>query len=265
MRPNRPSYSIGSESKVLEESKVADLPLKPVAEPVAKHSSNPITKQLPHLIFQISSWRNFSNDDMKTGLKERLEFSGRGNSGRFEIIGFATKSPRNLIDWNSFCIFSDVLKRWVWTLVEKLLDFFSKNGGDTSIIRKTHTGKHRILSRFPIMEKIDFSISRSKHPACACAKQPNLHLLHMTNSKWNSSACLTCWEVKVLPYISSFPPKFIREKSWKTPTPNSRLQSAARWQVGLPRYHYLKKKGRLLNILQTRVVFAKFCTNKWNL
>ena len=58
------------------------------------------------------------------------------------------------------------------TLVEKLLDSFSKGGGNTLIIRETDVGKHAILSRFFIMKKPNFNF-----PVKAHLMQPNLHLL----------------------------------------------------------------------------------------
>lgn len=49
----------------------------------------------------------------------------------------------------------------------------------------------------------------------------------MINSKWNLLTCLTCCRVEIRSCSSSFSPKFLCKKLWKTPTPKSRLYSSS--------------------------------------
>ncbi len=78
-----------------------------------------------------------------------------------------------------------ILKRWVQDSGGKVVQFFSKNGGNILIIRKTDIGK--ICNSKPLShhENTEFEFPVKTHP---CGQ----FCTSMTNSKRNSSAQLTC-------------------------------------------------------------------------
>ena len=75
-----------------------------------------------------------------------------------------------------------------------------KIGGNTSIIRKTRVGKTSNFEPLSHREKTEFQYP--KQSTHMCMRLSTKSAPAIKNSKWNSSARLTCWEVNAFLHFS---------------------------------------------------------------